>query len=164
MSKTRKHKPSIQHHHLLLRMELETCPEKKDKREVTDIMESMLNDLNMKALSKPHIYYVTTPHCNEGLTAIIPIQTSHLAFHFWKYPDADILHNDRSRCLLELDIYTCGALSMKHVQDVVAHLTPYRPTHADLHLFNRKTSLQTVKQLQWNGKVPWKEWVSSLKN
>jgi S-adenosylmethionine/arginine decarboxylase-like enzyme len=96
-------------------MEMETCPEYNDKHEAAKLIKNIIRDLHMRLLDKPHVYYVKVPTYNEGLTAISPIQTSHIAFHFWKNPERKILHQAESKCLLEFDIYTCGNLTIKQI-------------------------------------------------
>ncbi len=154
---------SIQHHHLLLRMEMETCPESNDKPEAAKLIKNIIHDLHMRLLDKPHVYYVKVPQYNEGLTAISPIQTSHIAFHFWKNPERKILHQPESKCLLEFDIYTCGNLTIKQIHRVLHHLTKYRPTHADITLLNRKYGLTIDRQMHWDCRhsYAWTEWLES---
>ena len=127
------------------------------------LIRKIIRDLNMKLLAKPHVYYVDVPKYNEGLTAIAPIQTSHIAFHFWKNPDANILHQPASKCLLEFDIYTCGNLTIRQIHSVLHHLTIYRPTHVDMHLLNRMVSLKTDRMLHWNREhsLSWAQWLDS---
>jgi hypothetical protein len=70
MAKTRKaNRPSskIQHHHLLLRLELERGPTKDDREKVSAMIEHIIKDIHMKSIAKPHVYYVTYPRYNEGL-------------------------------------------------------------------------------------------------
>ena len=117
----------------------------------------------MKLLATPHVYYVSLPKYNEGLTAIAPIQTSHIAFHFWKNPDSNILHQSESRCLLEFDIYTCGNLSIRQIHTILHHLTVYKPTHVDINLLNRMVSLKMDRQMHWDNKqtLAWPKWLHS---
>jgi S-adenosylmethionine/arginine decarboxylase-like enzyme len=153
----------IQHHHLLLRLELETCPQKNQKVEAEQLIQKIIRDLNMHLLAKPHVYYVTIPHYNEGLTAIAPIQTSHIAFHFWNTPDSNILHQETSRCLLEFDIYTCGNLTIRQIHTILHHLTKYKPTHVDINLLNRMVSLKMDRQMHWDRShtLSWSKWLES---
>jgi len=112
VKETRKAKREfIQHHHLLMRMELVDCPERKDIPLVKQMVKNILKALNMKSLAPPRIYYLDKPENNRGMTCIAPIKTSHIAFHFWSNPDPSIFQNVESRCLLEFDIYTCGSMS-----------------------------------------------------
>lgn len=156
----------IQHHHFLLRMETLTCPSAADKEEARLLVERIVGDIDMKLLGEARVYYVETPHYNEGLTALAPIQTSHIAFHFWKNPERHILKNAGSRCLLEFDLYTCGTLSLQQIQKILHHLTRFHPTHVDATLLNRKYSLTVERKMIWDSvrsKAGWVKWVENLR-
>lgn len=156
-------KEHVEHHHLLLRMESRRCPAPEDKEEAKHLIETIIHDIHMKLLGEPRVYYVTMPKYNEGLTAIAPIQTSHIAFHFWANPERAILKNKASHCLLEFDIYTCGKLTLKNIERILHHLTRFEPTHANVTLLNRKYSLTLERQLLWDeSDRAWKEWVDSI--
>jgi S-adenosylmethionine/arginine decarboxylase-like enzyme len=153
----------IQHHHFLLRMETRSCPSAADKEAAADMLRAIVADIDMELLGEPRVYYVTLPHYNEGLTALAPIQTSHIAFHFWKTPDRAILHSPKSNCLLEFDIYTCGSLNTTKIHKALTHLSAFEPTHVDATILNRKWSLAIEKHMQWNGeKSTWSEWLAHL--
>ena len=165
-NKTRKqNRPSskVQHHHLLLRMELETCPGENDKEKVSKMIDTIIKDINMKSLASPHVYYMKYPRFNEGLTGIAPIETSHIAFHFWNRPDPRFLHTGNSNCLLEFDIYTCGTLSTRNIGKVLHHLTCYRPAYADVTLIDRSKGLTIDRHMHWNSEEG-QTWVSWLKS
>jgi S-adenosylmethionine/arginine decarboxylase-like enzyme len=147
--KTRKNK-QIQHHHFLMRLETKSCPLEADKEKTVVLINKLLNDIGMVKLDEPHVYYAKDPKCNEGLTAIVPITTSHVAFHFWRWPDKRILHNPASKCLLEFDIYTCGTLSKAQIKKVLKRLTEFGPTHLDATLVNRKMSMSIDSQMKWD--------------
>ena len=154
----------IQHHHLLLRMEMKQCPSSEDKEEAGRLLQQIIRDIRMKALDIPRIYYVKRPYYNEGLTAIMPIQTSHIASHFWRNPDPVILKSTESRCLLEFDIYTCGSLTTHQIQKVLHHLTSYQPTRLDATLLNRKWSLAIDRHWHWSADegLPWTSWIRNM--
>lgn len=152
----------MEHHHLLLRMELETCPKETDKERVGHIIDAIIHDIGMKSLAAPHVYYMKVPRFNEGLTGIAPIETSHIAFHFWTRPDPKILHTRNSNCLLEFDIYTCGSLSQRNIGRVLHHLTFYRPTYADITLLNRNKGLTIDRHMHWNSEESSQRWVDWL--
>jgi S-adenosylmethionine/arginine decarboxylase-like enzyme len=165
-NKTRKtNRPStkVQHHHLLLRMELETCPHENDKEKVRIMIDNIIKDINMKSLASPHVYYMKYPRFNEGLTGIAPIETSHIAFHFWNRPDPRFLNTANSNCLLEFDIYTCGTLSTHNIGKVLHHLTIYRPVYADVTLIDRSRGLTIDRHMHWNSEKgqDWTEWLKS---
>lgn len=153
----------IQHHHFLLRMETKTCPLADDKAEVKTMISRIIRDIKMKLLGEPRVYYVTIPHYNEGLTALAPIQTSHIAFHFWKNPEPQILKNADSKCLLQFDIYTCGSMSLHNIQQIFHHLTHYQPTHVNATILNRNYSLTLERQLLWdNSSSAWTDWIERI--
>lgn len=165
MRRTRKqNKPSskVQHHHMLLRMELESCPGKDDKEKVEHMIQQIIDDIQMKSLAAPHVYYMTYPRWNEGLTGIAPIETSHIAFHFWTRPDPRILHTGKSNCLLEFDIYTCGTLTSRQVGRVLHHLTQYGPAYADITILNRNLGLTIDRHFHWSSEQgSWANWLAS---
>ena len=125
--------------------------------------DNIIRDIGMNLLDKPHVYYVKIPRYNEGLTAIAPIQTSHIAFHFWNTPDKGVLQNPTSRCLLEFDVYTCGSMTPKQVAAVLRLLDQFDPTHAELDIFNRRNELKLDHHFQWDNRknASWDEWLSS---
>ena len=154
----------IEHHHLLLRLELQSCPTEADKGKIAHMIDQIIQDINMKSLAPAHVYYVKYPHYNEGLTGIVPIETSHIAFHFWTHPDPKLLHTANSNCLLEFDIYTCGSFSQRNVGKVLHHLTHFRPTYADITLLNRSKGLTIERHMHWsktNSPTSWAEWLNT---
>jgi S-adenosylmethionine/arginine decarboxylase-like enzyme len=164
-NKTRKNnKNKIQHHHLLVRAETQICPHAEDKMKVEEFVRKLIHDIDMVPLDDPKIYYMSTPKYNEGLTAITPIKTSHVAFHFWNTPDPSILHTKEGTCLLQFDIYTCGKLTAKQIRHVLHTLTFYKPCHVDITLLNRKWSLSIDKHEKWdlNGGESWSDWISHI--
>jgi len=166
-NKTRKaNRPSskIEHHHMLLRLELESCPAKTDKESVKQMIARIIKDINMKNLAAPDVYYMEYPKYNEGLTGIAPIETSHIAFHFWTRPDPRTLHTSNSNCLLQLDIYTCGSLSQRNVAKVLHHLTKFSPVYADVTILNRNLGLSIDRHMHWNSQknaLSWAQWLST---
>ena len=61
----------------------------------------------MKIIKGPFADYVDKPG-NRGLTAIVMIETSHIAFHIWDEKDPG---------MLQFDLYTCGSLDIDAVFD-----------------------------------------------
>jgi S-adenosylmethionine/arginine decarboxylase-like enzyme len=162
--KSRANRPStkIQHHHLLLRLELETCPKKEDKEKIENLIQHIIDDIQMKSLAPPRVYYVEYPKYNEGLTGIAPIETSHIAFHFWTRPDKRILHTSKSNCLLEFDIYTCGSLTQRNIAHVLHHLTQFKPTYADITVLNRNWGLTIERHMHWDMNSNARSWANWL--
>ena len=162
-NKTRKSKKQdIQHHHLLLRVETKSCPEESEKEAMADMIHQLVKDISMKPLGKQEVFYVREPKNNEGLTAIQVIETSHIAFHFWKNPDKNILKSKNSKCLLQMDVYTCSSLNNKQISVLLNELGRFQPTHANVTLLNRKWSLIIEKQDRWElskNSTSWAQWV-----
>jgi S-adenosylmethionine/arginine decarboxylase-like enzyme len=156
----------IEHHHMLLRLETQTCPKEEDIRKTEGLVHTIIRDIGMKQIDTPRVYYVNEPKYNEGVTAIVPIQTSHIAFHFWNTPDREILCCPESRCLLQFDLYTCGTLVPAQIAKVLAHLAQYRPTHAELTLLNRNTGLAIEKHVQWDSRKgpAWSTWLRRMRS
>jgi S-adenosylmethionine/arginine decarboxylase-like enzyme len=149
---------------MLLRLELQHCPKKTDKDHISKMIQQIIHDIHMKSLATPHVYYVEYPKYNEGLSGIAPIETSHIAFHFWTQPDPKILHCAKSKCLLEFDIYTCGSLSQRNVGKVLHHLTQFSPTYADITILNRNTGLAIERHMHWNSEqsqLSWPSWLET---
>lgn len=65
--------------------------------------------IDMKIAAGPISKYVDMPG-NEGVTATVSVETSHIAFHIWEKLDPMIL---------QFDLYTCGDLD-HHM--VLSHL------------------------------------------
>ncbi len=152
MGKTRKNKKpeQIQHHHLIIRCETELCPEEHDKGKMEHIIDDLIKEINMTHLAPAKVYYMKTPAINEGMTAIAPIATSHISFHFWKRPNRSILNNKASKCLLQMDVYTCGSLSSSEQRSVLGFLETFKPTHLNLTLLNRLRGMIVDKVISWD--------------
>jgi S-adenosylmethionine/arginine decarboxylase-like enzyme len=130
----------------------------------------IVGDIKMAPLGKTEVFYVAKPHYNEGLTAVQVIQTSHIAFHFWRNPDRALLKSGRSHCLLQMDVYTCGKLTTKQIGIILQALARFDPTHADVTLLNRRWSLNVERHDKWdadtggasdNGNIKrsWSQWI-----
>ena len=156
---------TVEHHHCLFRIETETCPSKEDAEHMKHVLEEIVTDIGMKRLGDVHVYYVSEPAYNEGLTAITTIETSHLAMHFWSRPKRQILHSKKSRCLLQADIYTCGTLTPPKIAASLHHFTQFNPTYAEITLLNRNYGLTVDRHTHWQidntAKETWAEWLNS---
>lgn len=159
--KNKKHEHHIEHHHLLMRIETAVCPLEEDKAHMEKMIHEIVQNVGMKPLGGTEVFYVAEPKYNEGLTAVQVIQTSHIAFHFWRRPEKEILKSSRSNCLLQMDVYTCGKLTKKQVGIILQALARFDPTHADVTLLNRKWSLNVESHDKWDYDTEgsWAEWV-----
>ena len=153
-SKTRRaRKPKghlIQHHHLIIRVELQRCPGPTDVNAMEESVDKLIKSINMAHLAPAKVYYMKEPKFNEGMTCIAPIKTSHLSFHFWKRPEKSILNNPDSKCLLQMDVYTCGSLNKETQKKVLSFLEEYNPTHLNFTLLDRLRGMKIDKTVTWD--------------
>jgi len=75
-----------------------------------DFLNDLVKKINMKILRGPFASYVDKDG-NKGLTAIVMIETSHIAFHIWDEVDP---------ALLQFDLYTCGSLDLDKVINIIS--------------------------------------------
>jgi S-adenosylmethionine/arginine decarboxylase-like enzyme len=75
------------------------------EEEATTFLKDLVERIDMKIIQGPFASYVDKPG-NRGLTAIVMIETSHIAFHIWDEEDPS---------LLQFDLYTCGELNLPSV-------------------------------------------------
>lgn len=68
-------------------------------------MQELVNSIGMKTIQGPFASYVTKEG-NRGLTAIVMIETSHIAMHVWDETDP---------AFMQFDLYTCSTLPVEKV-------------------------------------------------
>jgi S-adenosylmethionine/arginine decarboxylase-like enzyme len=93
----------IFHKHLLVNAKVKD-PIKTEESAI-DFLTRLVNRIDMKIIKGPFASYVDKPG-NRGLTAIVMIETSHIAFHIWDEADPS---------LVQFDLYTCGKLDLAEV-------------------------------------------------
>lgn len=93
----------IYHKHLLINAKVNN-PMNTEESGI-EFLKFLVNQINMKIIKGPFASYVDVPG-NRGLTAIVMIETSHIAFHIWDELDPS---------LLQFDLYTCGYLNLEAV-------------------------------------------------
>lgn len=97
----------IFHKHLLINAKVKNPI--NTELEGIDFLNNLVKRIDMKIIKGPFASYVDAPG-NKGLTAIVMIETSHIAFHIWDEIDPG---------LLQMDIYTCGKLDKFDVLNVI---------------------------------------------
>ena len=93
----------IFHKHLLVNAKV-TNPITSEDDAIT-FLRDLVKRINMNILQGPFASYVNKEG-NRGLTAIVMIETSHIAFHIWDEEDPGTL---------QFDLYTCGQLDVNEV-------------------------------------------------
>lgn len=94
------------HKHLLINAKVNNPM--ASEQEAIDFLTTLVDEIDMKIIKGPFAAYVDKPG-NEGLTAIVMIETSHIAFHIWDAEDPGHI---------QFDLYTCGSLDLNKVMDV----------------------------------------------
>jgi S-adenosylmethionine/arginine decarboxylase-like enzyme len=97
----------LQHKHLLLNTTIKTPI--KESFEAIEFLEDLVESIDMKIVQGPFASYVTAEG-NRGVTAIVMIETSHIAFHIW---------DEKQPAEMKFDLYTCGELDSAKVLQMV---------------------------------------------
>ena len=114
----------IFHKHLLVNAKVEN-PINTEEQGV-DFLTRLVERIDMKIIKGPFASYVDKPG-NRGLTAIVMIETSHIAFHIWDEEDPS---------LVQFDLYTCGKLDLAQV--LLAFGETFNIVSLDYQLFDRE--------------------------
>jgi len=93
----------IYHKHLLVNAKVKNPMQ--SEQEGIDFLTNLVKQIDMKIIKGPFASYVDKDG-NKGLTAIVMIETSHIAFHIWDEVDPG---------LVQFDLYTCGKLDLEKV-------------------------------------------------
>lgn len=98
----------LYHKHLLINAKVRN-PMNQEEQAI-DFLRTLVDRIDMKIIKGPFAHYVDAKG-NEGLTAVVMIETSHIAFHIWDHQDP---------AMLQFDLYTCGSLDQDEVLDTLA--------------------------------------------
>lgn len=119
----------IYHKHLLINAKVHN-PMNTEKEGI-DFLTKLVNDIDMKIIKGPFASYVDKAG-NKGLTAIVMIETSHIAFHIWDEMDPS---------LVQFDLYTCGKLDLDKVLTIFKNA--FDVSSIDYVLFDREDGFKT---------------------
>jgi S-adenosylmethionine/arginine decarboxylase-like enzyme len=76
-----------------------------DEGKTVEWMKNLVESIDMKIIQGPFASYVSKEG-NRGLTAIVMIETSHIAMHVWDEEDP---------AFVQFDLYTCSTLPVDRV-------------------------------------------------
>ena len=124
------------HKHLLVNAKVKQPIKNED--EAIDFLTRLVERIDMKIIKGPFASYVDKPG-NRGLTAIVMIETSHIAFHIWDEADPG---------LMQFDLYTCGELDLTSVLLTLGQY--FSIVNMDYVLFDREHGFE----LEASGKYP----------
>jgi S-adenosylmethionine/arginine decarboxylase-like enzyme len=91
------------HNHLLVNGYAMLAP--TNEEQTIDWMTELVQEIDMKIIQGPFASYVTKEG-NRGLTAVVMIETSHIAMHVWDEEDP---------AFVQFDLYTCSTLPVKKI-------------------------------------------------
>ena len=114
----------LYHKHLLVNAKV-TNPINTEQQGI-DFLTNLVNQIDMKIIKGPFASYVDKEG-NKGLTAIVMIETSHIAFHIWDEVDPG---------LIQFDLYTCGQLELDKVISIFKET--FNVVEFDYVLFDRE--------------------------
>lgn len=120
------------HKHLLVNAKVDKPM--KDPDDAIFFLKDLVNRIDMKIIKGPFAKYVSNPG-NEGLTAFVMIETSHVAFHIWDQPTPGIL---------QFDLYTCGSLDLDKVLEIMQE--HFSLVSMDYQLFDREVGFVLEQQ------------------
>lgn len=123
---------SVQHKHILINAQI-TNP-LDTYQEAIDFLDDLVESIGMKKLMGPLAEYVRTPG-NQGVTAIVGIETSHIAFHIW---------DENMPARLQFDLYTCGPLDKALVLDKV--IKRFDVIGGDYRIYDRETGFVLLEE------------------
>lgn len=114
----------IFHKHLLINAKV--VDPIRSEEEGIDFLTRLVDRIDMKIIKGPFASYVDKPG-NRGLTAIVMIETSHIAFHIW---------DETNPSLVQFDLYTCGNLDLPSV--LLAFGETFNVASMEYNLFDRE--------------------------
>ncbi len=120
------------HKHLLINAKVNSPIQ--EEQEAIDFLTNLVNRIDMKIIKGPFASYVDKDG-NKGLTAIVMIETSHIAFHIW---------DEATPGLLQFDLYTCGALNLDEVLNTLRER--FDIVSMDYRLYDRENGFILEKE------------------
>jgi len=117
------------HKHLIIRAEINNPP--RDPEWVINWLKELTGKIGMKICMGPISAYVDVPG-NRGVTAVVVIETSHMAIHVW---------DEGSPSLIQMDVYTCGQLD---TDIIFKELEQFEPVKVEYKYLDREHGLTEI--------------------
>jgi S-adenosylmethionine/arginine decarboxylase-like enzyme len=118
----------LYHKHLLVNAKVKSPM--KEESDAIAFLQDLVDKIDMKIIKGPFAAYVDKDG-NKGLTAIVMIETSHIAFHIWDEVDPG---------LIQFDLYTCGQLELDRVISLFKET--FDVVNMDYVLFDRENGFK----------------------
>ena len=122
----------LEHKHIVIRAKVKKPPNNVD--ETTVWFKNLIKHIGMNLLMGPIGTYLDKEG-NRGLTMVAIIETSHIAMHVW---------DEQNPALVQLDVYTCGALNP---DDVFDYLQKFDPVDVKYMVLDREHEID-IKELR----------------
>ena len=119
------------HKHLIIRAEV-IRPITSEK-EIKKWLRNLVKKIDMKIIKGPYASYVSKKG-NRGITAVVMIETSHIAIHIW---------DEISPALVQCDVYSCAEFSSS---EVLMEFVVMEPTKIEHILLDRAEEIKTITQ------------------
>lgn len=124
----------IYHKHLLVNAKVNNAV--KSEAQGIEFLRDLVERIDMKIIKGPFASYVNKEG-NRGLTGIVMIETSHIAFHIW---------DEVRPGLVQFDLYTCGELNLEKVLGIFKET--FEVASLEYVLFDRENGFVVEKQGQ----------------
>jgi len=105
------------HKHLIIRAEVNR-PITSEK-EIKKWLRNLVKKIDMNIIKGPYASYVSKEG-NRGITAVVMIETSHIAIHIW---------DETSPALVQCDVYSCAEFSSNEVLVEFVEMEPIKIEH-----------------------------------
>ena len=126
----------MEHKHLIMRCEVLDPP--TSEAFIEQWLVELVEEIGMKVVAGPISSYVTK-NGNEGLTAAVLIETSHIVIHIW-----DAMRPP----LIQFDLYSCTDFS---IEEVVKHFYEFIPQRMEYKFLDRNVELKVINEGRSNG-------------
>ena len=123
---------ALEHKHILINARVNNSLESTE--DAVSFLKDLVERVGMKILMGPHATYVDAPG-NRGVTAIVGIETSHIAFHVW---------DEVTPARLQFDLYTCGSLDKEVVIEAVKER--FEVVSADYRIYDREQGFVLLEE------------------
>ena len=117
------------HKHLIVRAEVDHAPNNRIWTE--EWLKQLVEKIGMKVCAGPISEYVDMPG-NRGLTAVVIIETSHIALHCW---------DEFTPNLLQFDVYSCGEFD---VAEIIRELEKFGLLKVEYKFLDREHGLTEI--------------------
>ena len=119
------------HKHLIIRAEVNRPI--TGEKEIKKWLRKLVKKIDMNIIKGPYASYVSKEG-NRGITAIVMIETSHIAIHVW---------DETSPALVQCDVYSCAEFSSS---EVLMEFVVMEPTKIEHILLDRAEEIKTITQ------------------